>query len=283
MSSEPSTATGPIRAAYAAALRDHLRAPAETSLRVAYELAREAVGRRLSVLDLAVAHQEALLAALEGVSDGAEVQRIVRAAGDFLLEGLATYEMVQRGFAEARRAALSERRQTELARQLSAFLADASLALDAENALDEMLQLVAEQACELVDAECCLATVAANGLPRSAEATCHPDGDRRWATFARWLDLEAVYRLVRERGGSARVAGDALAELAPFRRPPGERRPRGWLAAALTTLDATDIGAVQLFDKREGAFTGEDEAALVHLAQMASAAVERAGLYRAPR
>ena len=31
---------------------------------MAYELGREAVTRRLSVLDLAVAHQEALLAAL---------------------------------------------------------------------------------------------------------------------------------------------------------------------------------------------------------------------------
>jgi hypothetical protein len=53
----PSTGTGPFRAAYASALRDHLREPTETSLRVAYELARDAVRRQLSVLDLAVAHQ----------------------------------------------------------------------------------------------------------------------------------------------------------------------------------------------------------------------------------
>ena len=37
--------------------------------------------------------------------------------------------------------------------------------------------------------------------------------------------------------------------------------------------------AIQLFDKQHGDFTADDEAALVHLAQMASAAVERTQLY----
>ena len=58
------TGAVPFRAAYASALRDYLRDPSEGSLRIAYELGREAVSRRLSVLDLAVAHQEALTSAL---------------------------------------------------------------------------------------------------------------------------------------------------------------------------------------------------------------------------
>jgi hypothetical protein len=164
-----STAAGPFRAAYAAALGEYLRDPTENSLRVAYELAREAVGRHLSVLDLAVAHQDALQSALASASESAEAQRVARAAGDFFLEGLSTFEMVQRGFREARQAAWLERRHTELSRQLSSFLADASLALDAEDSLLEMLRLVAEQARELVDAECCVATVTAEGQPRAAE------------------------------------------------------------------------------------------------------------------
>jgi Phosphoserine phosphatase RsbU, N-terminal domain len=85
-----STGTGPFRAAYASALRGHLRDPTEVSLHGAYELARDAVSRQLSVLDLAVAHQEALLCALEGAAGAAEVERIVQAAGDFFLEGLST-------------------------------------------------------------------------------------------------------------------------------------------------------------------------------------------------
>ena len=40
---------------------------------------------------------------------------------------------------------------------------------------------------------------------------------------------------------------------------------------------------MQLFDKQDGEFTELDEAVLVQLAQMASAAVERAQLYREAR
>jgi Phosphoserine phosphatase RsbU, N-terminal domain/GAF domain len=272
-----SAGTGPFRAAYASALRGHLRDPTEISLHGAYELARDAVSRQLSVLDLAVAHQEALLTALEGAADPAEVERIVRAAGDFLLEGLSTYEMVQRGFREASREVVHERRQTELSRQLSSFLADASLALDAHDSLQEMLQLVAEQARELVEADCCVTTLAAPGLPRSAEAASYTDGC--WSRLVRWLDREAIYELVRRNGGSIRVPGEQLATVTPFRDVRGERPLQGWLAASLTALDGTELGAIQLFDKQDGPFTPEDEAALVHLAQMASAAVERARLY----
>jgi hypothetical protein len=274
-------ATGPFSAAYVTALGEYLRDPTEASLRVAYELAREAVGRRLSVLDLAVAHQEALQSALAAASDSAEVRHIAHAAGDFFLEGLSTFEMVQRGFREAQQAAWLGRRKTELSRQLSTFLADASLALDAEDSLQEMLRLVAEQARELVDAECCVVTVTAEGQPRAAEADSHSE-DSRWKTVVRWLDLSATYRLLGLRGGSARVAGEELAGLAHLRAAGGPP-PRGWVAASLTALDGRELGAIQLFNRREGSFTDEDEAALVHLAQMASAAVDRARLYRDQR
>jgi phosphoserine phosphatase RsbU-like protein/GAF domain-containing protein len=274
------TATIPFRAAYASALDQYLRAPSETSLHVAYELGRDAVGRHLSVLDLAVAHQEALQSALAEASEPADSQRVAQAAGDFFLEGLSTFEMVQRGFGEAQEAASLERRQTELSRQLSSFLGDASLAFGAEDSLQEMLRLVSELARELVDADCCVATVTAERQPRAAEAASHSD-EPRWPAFVRWLDLVATYRLLRARGGSLRLAGE---ELAILPRAGGARAPqlRGWLAASLTTLDGGELGAIQLFDKQGGAFTAEDEAALVHLAQTASAAVERARLYRNP-
>jgi Phosphoserine phosphatase RsbU, N-terminal domain len=274
---------GPFRAAYASALGDYLLDPTETSLRVAYELAREAVSRRLSVLDLAIAHQEALLSALAGASGAAEVQRVTRTAGDFFLEGLSTFEMVQRGFSEARQAALLERRQIEMSRQLSSFLADASLALDAHGSLEEMLRLVAEQARELVGGDFCVVTVAARGRPRAAEGASHPEADRRWTAFIRWLDLVAIYRLIRSSGGSLRVAAAQLAGLPPFATAARDLPLRGWLAASLTALDGSELGAIQLFDEQGGGFTVDDEAALVHLAQMTSAAVERARLYHERR
>jgi phosphoserine phosphatase RsbU-like protein/GAF domain-containing protein len=274
------TGTRAFRRAYASALSDYLRTPGEASLHVAYELGREAVTRQLSVLDLAVTHQEALLSALADTLGAAKARHLTRAAGDFFLEALSTFEMIQRGFTEARKAVLVERRQTELSRQLSTFLADASLALDASESLEEMLRLVAEQARELVGADCCVATVAARGQPRSAEAASYPGDDRRWTMFVRWLDRRAIYELLRQSGGSTRMTGEQLAQLPPFGTADSERPLRGWLAASLTTLDGSELGAIQLFDKHEGGFTAGDEAALVHLAQMASAAVERSRLYQ---
>jgi Phosphoserine phosphatase RsbU, N-terminal domain/GAF domain len=270
--------TGPFRTVYASALGDYLLDPSEASLRVAYELGREAVGGQLSVLDLAIAHQEALLSAL-GRADLASVSQLTRAAGDFFLESLASFEMVQRGFKEAREAFLLERRQTELSRRLSTFLTDVSLALDASDSLPEMLRLVAEQARELVGAECCLATLSLEGGPRTAEAASCAEPDTRWTSFVRWLDLAGIYQRVRVNGGSVRIAGHELAGLPLFRISNPDRPLRGWLAASLTALDGSELGAIQLFDKQDGNFTRDDEAALVHLAQMASAAVERTRLY----
>ncbi len=274
--------SGSFRALYRSALQGYLGDPSERSLRAAYELGREALSRQLSVLDLVVAHQEALLLTLGEASGSAETNQATRAAGDFLLESLSAFEMVQRGLGETREAAWLERRRAEMVRQLSGFLADVSLALDASGSLEEMLRLVAEQTRELVGAECCVASVAAEGQPRSAQgASCKGMGTR-WSALVRWLDLSAIYRLIRLRGGSVRIDGEQLAQVPAFRTSAADTQLRGWLAASLTALDGGELGAIQLFNKQGGAaFTRDDEATVVFLAQMASAALERAQLYQA--
>ena len=218
VSTGASTGTGPFRAAYASALRDYLRDPTEISLRAAYELAREAVGRQLSVLDLAVAHQEAL-SRRAGTAPRARGGRAHRTRGRRLLprgpvdvrDGPAGLPGGPPGGPATNAARPSSRASSRR------FLADASLALDAHDSLQEMLQLVAEQARELVGADCCVATVAAPGLPRSAEAASYAEGDRRWRRSSGGSTCEAIYRLVRRSGGSIRVAGEQLADLPPFR------------------------------------------------------------------
>ena len=279
MSTAAGAGRGPFQSAYTAALADYVRAPTETALRDAYELGREAVHRELSVLDLAVTHQQALSAVLATAS-GSELQQAAAAAGDFFLESLSIFEMVQRGFKEARQAFLAERRTTDLSRQLSTFLADASLALEASDSLTEMLRLVAEQARELIGADCCVATVAVDGRPRATEAVFDPDGDRRWRRFSQWLDLGAIYALVRSSGGSMRTNADEVAGLPPVIDAATQPPIDGWLAASMTALDGSELGVLALYNKEAGAFTADDQAALVHLAQMASAAIERAGLYQ---
>ena len=103
-----------------------------------------------------------------------------------------------------------------MSRQLSTFLADASLALDASESLEEMLQLVAEQARELVGAQCCVATVATDGQPRTAEAASFAEADSRWAGFVRWLDLFAIYGSYARAEGRCGLAGEQLAEQPQF-------------------------------------------------------------------
>lgn len=232
-----------FRAAYVSGFRTYLDELGERTLRAAYELGRDAVRRELSILDLAVLHHEALANALRAGADGEEAERVVRAASDFLVESLSAFEMLQRGFREAREAALLERRHASMLRQLSSLLADASLAFDAAGSLEEMLRLVAEQTRELTRAASC--TVSVELGASHVEVASSTDADD---------------------SAPAAAAG-------------------GSLEAPLTALDGQELGSIRLLSEQERHFTELDEAVLVHLAQMTSAAVERVRLYdhRAPR
>jgi hypothetical protein len=266
------------RSTYISALREHLHRPSEDSLTVAYELGRTAVTHQLSVLDVAVAYHQGLTAALTQAPGRSESEVIVRCAGEFFLESLASFEMLHRSAAEARSSADEHRRRARLSRQLSTFLTDSSLALQSSDSMDEMLQLAVDQGREILAAGCCLVTIAAEAVPRAAEAISHAEPAAEW-TFTRWLDLPGIYRLLEENAGLMRLTGkhqamSALPET-KFAQP-----DRSWLAVSLTALDGTQIGALQAFGNQPAAFTNEDEAALVHLAQMISATVERMRLYR---
>jgi hypothetical protein len=228
-----------FRTSYISAFRAYLDDPGERALQAAYELGREAVRRELGILDLAAVHHEALATALRPAEDGDDVQRVARAAADFLVESLSAFEMLQRGFREAREAALLERRHASMLRQLSSLLADASLAFDAAGSLEEMLRLVAEQARELTGAASCVVVV--DDRAARIEAASHRDTD-----------------------DPARVGA-----------PDGDGR----LTAALRALDGRELGSIRLLNEQERDFSELDEAVLVHLAQMTSAAVERVRLY----
>ena len=187
--------------------------------------------------------------------------------------------MLHRSVADARSSADEHRRRAQLSRQLSTFLTDSSLALQTSDSMDEMLQLAVDQGREILAAECCLVTVAASGAPRAADAISHPEPDADW-TFARWIDLPTIYRRLQEHDGLLSFTGDEDALPAPPETARSGQPIRRWLAVSLTALDGTQIGALQAFDRHAGTFTKEDEAALVHLAQMVSATVERMRLYR---
>jgi hypothetical protein len=237
--------------AYEFGFRRYVRAPSEQGLQTAYELGRNAVVQQCSLLDLVIAHHAALLAELRR-SPGVDPQGIIDAAADFLLETLSAYEMQSRGFREAHERVRAERRHADMLRRLSSFLADASL-VDGAAAETEILALVAEHARELTAAALVTADVhaaadrASLAVSAQAEPAAVPDGA--------WGAGEWAFALVPR----------------PSERPAGEV-----LAVSIVGADGDPLGELRAFATAGDRFSAVDRAVLVHLAQMAAAALQRA-------
>jgi GAF domain-containing protein len=261
-----------FRSAYASAFLGYVSAGDERARRAAYELGREAVRTGLGLMDLADAHHEALLAALRA---GTAADAATRAAGDFFLEAVSAFEMRQRGLGEAREVAERERRQATILRRLSSFLADASLAVGARESIHEILHLTAEQARELIGGACCVVTSASEGQGPAARAASFARADASLGARLGLCDLSSLEELIPALGPVARmdpkgVLGDSAV---------GGDAVGSWLATLLTTLDGRPIGSIHLFERRPDAYSEEDEAVLLQLAQLGSAAIERVDVY----
>jgi GAF domain-containing protein/RsbRD-like negative regulator of sigma factor len=173
------------------------------------------------------------------------------------------------------------RERAEMLHRLSTFLADASLALDAPGSLEEILQLVAEHARELVGAARCRAEIRLpDGTTVEAHAEAEPGADPVSVPPA---DVAALYAAVAPGRRSLRMSSAELADEPARRALEGAADPvrsmRSWLVASLGAPDGQELGLIQAVDKREGEFTHLDEEVLVQLAQMAATAVERAQRY----
>jgi hypothetical protein len=270
-----------FRDAYVAGLRGYLLVGGEGQLRIAYELGRRAVAQELGVLELADVHHEALGAALRAERAGPEIERITRAAGDFFRESLAAFEMVQRGFREARESAVTARHHAAMVRRLSDLLADGLLTRDRAGFTEELLVLIAEEARELAEGQACLVTVVGATPDPSPAGASWDDADSGWADLLAHPSVRDLVDLVPPHARALRLRGDELSELPPFHAlalaSSRAAAWRSWLAAPLLALDRRRLGAIQLFDKPGTGFSQADEDVIVHLAQMTSAALERGG------
>jgi hypothetical protein len=95
-----------LAAAYAEAFTAYLAARGERELGAAYDIGRQAIAARLSVLDLAEAHHAAVRAALAD-GDGPP-EATLQAGADFLRESLSIFESVHRGYTEVQEVARLE-------------------------------------------------------------------------------------------------------------------------------------------------------------------------------
>jgi light-regulated signal transduction histidine kinase (bacteriophytochrome) len=85
---------------YSAVLAHYLAEPDEDVLNQAYELGRKALGDGLGVLDIAMVHHDALLAAISDRSRAEMPAPAIAKAAAFLAESLSPFEMSFRGYAE---------------------------------------------------------------------------------------------------------------------------------------------------------------------------------------
>ena len=267
--------TAAYSGAYATALARHVAAPGEDTLRAAYELGRDAVTEELGILELATTHHDALRRAAASADD---VDTVLAAGADFFLEAASAYEMVGRGFRDARAAALAERRHAAMIRRLSSFLADASL-VTSPNSLREVANLLAEHARELTAARCCAVESARAGGARVLAVSGRDDG---CAEALAAVPTQQAAALLDNGGLANRMAPERVAEHPVLRKlAAADEACPGWLGVPITGLDGRQLGFVQLVAEPGRGFGDTDEAVVVHLAEMVGATLERMTLYGA--
>jgi len=85
---------------YRAAMLDYLLGSGETGLAQAYELGRGALCDGLGPLQILCAHQQAINVVLESAETVKETIRRLKAAEEFFIETLASFEMSHRGYVD---------------------------------------------------------------------------------------------------------------------------------------------------------------------------------------
>ncbi|CAN5140895.1 hypothetical protein BH20ACT22_BH20ACT22_01920 [soil metagenome] len=266
-------------AAYALAFDNYLLERDEKSLHAAYELGRKAVTARLSMLDLAAIHHSVLVAALQRTEHGS-TGWITEAAADFFLQSLSAFEMVQRGFREAQETVLLEKTHAAQLHQL----ADAAVTINSRLSFDDMMQLVTEQARQVIGAHCCIASVVLDDGPTITNWKISCSQTRTtWHKLGHEEELSRLYSEVTGAGHPVMMTREELDEdptwSAFVRAGTTEPAVNGSLVTPLTNRHNHRLGSILVLDKYEGAFSEKDESILVQLAQMASVAIENGRLY----
>jgi signal transduction histidine kinase/ActR/RegA family two-component response regulator len=193
----------------------------------------------------------------------------------------ATAELERKQAEEERTYLLNRERQ--YTRQLHG-LTEAALAINSALSVEELLQVITEQARSIIGAHQSITSMTVDqNWAQAISAVSLSQKYAQWREYDQKPDGSGIYACVCHANRSIRMT---QAELEAHPRWQGfgihaaEHPPmRGWLAAPLTGRDGHNIGLIQLSDKYIGEFTQEDEAIIVQLAQMASVAVENARLY----
>lgn len=157
-------------------------------------------------------------------------------------------------------------------------LAEAAVKINSALALDSLLQVITDQARNIIGARQALTTLLPKG-EWNRSITCVSVAEGQTALeFAK--ESSEMFMLACNLNKPVRLqAGSRANSWGPVRRATDAAR-YGWLAAPLLTRDGRNLGLIQLSQKLNGEFSPDDEAILVQLTHMASVAIDNVRLYR---
>ncbi|HYI07569.1 MAG TPA: ATP-binding protein [Thermoanaerobaculia bacterium] len=153
-------------------------------------------------------------------------------------------------------------------------LAEASLAIASALSLNDVLQLISDEAAKVINAEFALIRleVEESAQTRTIEATSPQSIGPITEDVHRTLQTIAA-----KIHGTIRLSGEPLRNVVEGESFMGARTI---MAAPLQEREGRTIGVLLLAEKTDVSFSTDDEAVLTQFAQMASAAVQNARLYR---
>jgi PAS domain S-box-containing protein len=167
-------------------------------------------------------------------------------------------------------------------------LTTASLVINSAQSLDEVLQVITEQARHIIGAHQAVTSQTVDqNWAQAINVVSLSDKYATYRTYNATTYGAGIYTVVCQTNHSMRLTQAELEAHPAWRKFGSEAAShppmRGWLAAPLVSRDGHNLGLIQLSDKYEGEFTEEDEALLVQLAQIASIAIDNTRLIEAER
>ncbi len=161
-------------------------------------------------------------------------------------------------------------------------LAETALQVTRADSMEATIEVITHAARRIVGTHQSVVSLSqGEGWAQSINTVALSDKYSEWQDYSTVPDGLGIYAEVCERNQPMRMTQEQLQSHPRWRNfsgHAGDHPPlRGWLAAPLIGRDGRNLGLIQLSDKDDGSeFDEADEAVLVQLAQVASAAMEQA-------
>ncbi len=156
-------------------------------------------------------------------------------------------------------------------------LAEASLAIASALSLDDVLQMITDQAAKVINSRFAMIWLKVEENMQTRTIWAVSAGSERTRDDVDDASVAALDEIVSTLRSTVRITGRMMETLNGCNAFTGLR---ALLAAPLLEREGRTAGLLMLAERPNAAFTADDEAVLTQLAQMASVAVQNARLYR---